>query len=342
MPPTLIHPAHMRGNWGIDTVTVWVDVHLEECDSSSPVWTGTYGSARSAGGFETEALKGTTEFMGATVFIKLNGPQSRASFTFNAARVAGLPDPVLLPPDLLASVVGRVTYFISPVVASSVVGIDRSTGEIALESDWQERVRLSRLDLARDFLLSAQELGAMKPGLREVEPSHVRRSDGVKDKSGGWTLYAKTKKSGLDRLYDKFAESRGAVAAGTTRFEAQLQGQRLKSAGLATLGTVTEDRCLAALAKRWNATRWGTPVIVDSALAQVLGQLPRAEARNLMSFLGYAWAGDTALFTDRERRALRRQAKELGLVVGKPLQELAPIRAALDLASGTSLRVPPA
>lgn len=146
----------------------------------------------------------------------------------------GLADPEALP-LLVKTFIEKVAHVAGP----TFVTIDPN-GEEIWDADWQDLVRVKRLDIARNFDVASPDL--VKAVLPKVQPAHGKSKVGYNSARSGWTLVNATKQSGMDRLYDKTAElathgiTESFMLSGGRqfRFEAQLQKDRLKGSGLAS------------------------------------------------------------------------------------------------------------
>lgn len=144
-------------------------------------------------------------------------------------------------------------------------------------SEWVEfdgDLRVNRLDVVRDFDLgSGIALGTVLDGLsaapvvgRKVK---ARYRDAANE--GAETLQVRTRTAGMGRLYDKHRETRGAVAPGILRFEAEERKRGLRAAGVESVRDL-EPTILERLgAKRFEWCGFGVEFDSwDSLVARIL------------------------------------------------------------------------
>ena len=290
---------------------------------------------------ENLQLEGGVEVRGVWVKLWVDGRRNTVTLEFNAARLAGLPIPQLLPPPVFQYLVQRLLDDLLGHFWPTILIVNKSTGVVDLASHWPKVVKIVRIDLARDFNVSDDAYPGIKTGLEAIVPSHVQSAQRIVSKDGGWTYYAKTKSSGLDRIYDKAIEGKGLAPSGTIRFETQVIRGRRETLGLNVLADVNDETCIAALRARYKASRWGSDIKVGSGLTQVLERFPIEQSRKYLAFLAGASTGYMKLFPDRQVRLLRKELKVLGAKPGEPLEAQFPVWSRLDFDQGFNLPLVP-
>jgi hypothetical protein len=245
---------------------------------------------------------------------------------FNAARVLSQDPLYLLHPDALGPLIERLMQELHSVTWPTFFTVDED-GVVVMAPDWQSRVKFKRIDLARDIHIS--DPGPMRKTLAAVT-SRYQRHKAINTSTGdGWTLYNRSKKSGLERLYDKTAQirtknpemlTRYRVPENTYRFETALRDHRIVDAGLTTLDRVSSQSVWEAMTRRWIQTRWDSPITLGGGLRSIIRVLSDRTGLQVLGFLASDAAGGLVALTDRRRRELLKECRELGLTPGLPLE----------------------
>lgn len=330
--------------WGIDTVKVSFPVQVELCDPDSDLWTRRSTRSLAPDRPEAESLTGHLHTDSADVRVSLYPGRLVCHLEFNAARVA-LGDPTaLLPPAALPVLVKHLIDHVHDAAWPAFYRVT-DNGEVAIDTSWDEQVKIKRLDIARNFVA---DIDPVKAALPQVKARHGRHAVQHKSREGGWTLENKTAKVGSDRLYDKGAElSTGGDRTflhhnqGLLRFETQLQADRLDGCGLTRLSNVSEGRCWAALDHRWEQTRWGTPIAAPGEVMKAIRPLSVDKGQRLLGFLHQAAVGATGHMSAPQLRRMRDLARSVGLTPGLPVEMLGPADRYLDLGSGSLRKCDP-
>jgi len=200
-------------------------------------------------------------------------------------------------------------------------------------------LRITRLDVARDFegvenpAATIQSLVAIsrrwaKAITLDVDP----RS------SAPQTLSVRSGRAGMVRLYDKWAETNGAVAPGTLRFEVECRKGWLSNYGaIRVLKDVEASRVEKLAWNRWEWSQMGVVVVgqpsdVVAAVAQ-LG-LDGMEALNVIGWIVVQESGVGIAPNSRTTVAkLRRLARDVGVGYSPGMAGSAMARR-LDFATG--------
>lgn len=338
-------------SWGIDTVKVSFDVDLSLCDSSSPLWTRSSTQNLRNDRPEAEGLGGTYVLPqsagGAKVVMNLYALDKVCHLEFNAARVVSARREELLPPDALGPLVEGVIEQLRPVLWPAFVTVTPD-GEIVWAPDWRSKVRISRIDLARNFEVDDPAL------IRQVLPvvtGRYQRGKRVYDSTGGgWTIEIPTQEVGKDKIYNKTAEmSRDpdddvrlrAMAKSLVRFETQVLRSRLVSNDIKTLDRVNAGSVWATIQARWDATCWGSPLPVRGDVLCATADLKPKDQITLIGYLHLAAVGACANQTETTHRNMRKLARKCGLTVGLPVELMGRPRTFLDLWAGAESELGP-
>jgi hypothetical protein len=318
----------MATDWGIDTVKVSFTVNPAQSWSMSDFWRDRSSRTLRKMGVEAETLVGYLNFEHGDVRVTLYMIRAICHLEFNASRLVQGKSSALWTPDGLVPLVHR---FLDEVREHAWPEFIRWTddGEIVWDADWADQVKIRRLDIARNFLVSDPAL--VKRALPNVTSRHARMKVQYQNSKGGWTIVNGTSRSGQDRLYDKAAEldasrpeaSMHDAGDGLFRFETQLQKERLASHGLTRLSDVTSNTAWKALVGRWEATRWGSPLPTSSGLLEALEGLSGLQAERLLGFLHLDAIGHAEqLQSPSHVKDYRALARSRGLTPGMPVELL--------------------
>ncbi|MHA7862067.1 hypothetical protein ACX1DX_11930 [Tessaracoccus sp. Y36] len=332
--------AHDPQQWGIDTVRVSFDVASDTSLTFSPFWTRQSSRNRPGTNTQDEIYVGAIATTGGDVRVSLYPQNNVCTLEFNAARLLHQKSSNLADPEALPLLVKTFIEKVAHVAGPTFVTIDPN-GEEIWDADWQDLVRVKRLDIARNFDVASPDL--VKAVLPKVQPAHGKSKVEYNSARSGWTLVNATKQSGMDRLYDKTAElathgiTESFMLSGGRqfRFEAQLQKDRLNGSGLAKLSGVTSANCWNALSKRWSATRWGSPLPSSTGLLEALSNLPDLKKRRLVGDLYLDAAGMAhEVLSPSQLKQYRAEARRLGIVPGTQVEFLGEADQHLDLEAG--------
>lgn len=327
--------------WGIDTVTLSFDVDLSLCDIDSPLWMGRSTKKLSEIAQDVDTFTGLLPSEHANVRVALYTLRSVCSIHFNAARLAFGKSEELLHPDALEPMAEGILNALQGTVWPAFDRVS-DNGDVIRDANWADQVRVSRLDPARNFLISHPE--AIKSGLRSIRSKNMKTQVEYINSEGGWTLENRTKSSGSDRIYDKGSEldsqqvnERLWSDEKLYRFESQLQGDRLVTLGLKHLSKVNSASAWNALDARWTATGWGQPLPGNSGLLQAVAHLSHTRQDNLLGYLHRRAEGVLESMPAHYRRERDKLAISLGLIPGLPLDSLGASETRLDIFMGTEV-----
>lgn len=337
--------------WGIDTVVIAFEVDPSQCDSDSNLWVTSSTQNLRKDRPESESLRGFYVLPNldreVKITINLYVMDGICHISLNAARAVFSNKEDLLPPDalkpLIEGLIGTLLHVVWPRFCTVT-----SDGEILWKSDWAKEVRIKRLDIARNFLVSdASQLRQVVPMIN----GKYQRGKRTYDSSGGrWTIEIPTVEVGKDKLYNKSAqlavnpedEERMSAMSGTlVRFEAQLMRSRLAAYGLNRLALVNEESVRDALQARWDATGWGSPLPQRGDILKSVEPLKPKDRALLIGYLHLAAVNAHNDLSPATQRYLRKLAMECGLVAGMPVELSGPSTMYLDLRTGNEQPVSP-
>lgn len=331
--------------WGIDTVTLSFDVDLSLCDIDSPFWQSRSSKSLTESTHDVDTFVGQLPLPNGNVRVALYTLRGVCALHFNAARLTHGKSDQLLDARALSPLVEAIVNELQHVVWPAFDIVD-DKGLVTREASWNQQIRVKRLDVARNFNVAHPEL--VKSGVRQIKSSHQKTLHEYANAQGGWTIENKTESSGSDRLYDKSAEIASQVTDERLwyedkvfRFEAQLQQDRLKKYGLNKLVGVTEDSVWGALASRWEATRWGSPLPGTSGLLEAVSHLSPTRQDNLLGYLQRRAAGAIEGMSAHYIRERDKLARLCGLIPGMATEAMGAPDRYLDLHLGAEIPIQP-
>jgi hypothetical protein len=278
------------------------------------------------------------------ITVRLYTARNICHLEFPSARFLSADRRDLLPPDALSRVARIIIEDLHTVVWPMFMPITED-GEILWDEDWETKVKVRRIDIARNFHVN--DPAVVKASLAAIKSRYQKAWTIDGTAQGGWTITNKTDSSGRDRFYEKDAEMRSkglpddeaedTLASDSTlfRFETQVEKSRLAGLGMATLSDVNATSAWEALEARWEATRWGSPLPGKGEVADAVSALSAKQQMEVIGFMHMAEVGADMNMTDWQRRRLRQLARECGLTPGVPVEMLGDPTTRLDLRTGT-------
>ncbi len=269
---------------GIDHLTVQFLVDDFDSSEGSWDWSSRYPSKRhNDGSFLRESYSRRVEIVpGAEALVKvsvrkvgLNSFMSFGFIEFNPARVVNSQG------YGLATVEDTLGALTDAVKASTCV-------LTPVNSDEWTSYKIRRIDVARDFH-GVRFPSALIRGLAPIHRKSSRVNAVYSDplSAGAQTLIVGTQKSGLVRLYDKSAQTKGAVEPGTVRWEVQARQEwATRYGGLQTI----EDLALRGIhdlaRNRWEWSAMGSEVTSIAGMVSAVLSLGLKE-HQATTFVGY-------------------------------------------------------
>ena len=267
--PQTIYPDISDSQWGIDTLEFWVYVAPDDYQINQE-WRETARTSKKGNKYSIFTRK--YEYKGQVVSITINTIDTRCYFSLNAAKLIHSDPLSLLDPDLLSIEILLFLEAIKAEVAPSEVW-NKALPDKPLFNNWQENVRVSRIDVARNFNLPDSSFRSMLQNIPHFgKTSHIT----IKSRQDGWSVSHQTKRSGKEMLYNKTAElavKHIQVQAGIYRFESQLRKGRRKKLNLRTIADISRISVWEALEARWEETTWGNQKLfasMDSVIYRLL------------------------------------------------------------------------
>ena len=258
---------------------------------------------------------------------------------FNPSRFADPTGFSLVHPESVSAIVEELIrdYFSSGIIIPAF-----ASGRFSMANwhpDWKQMVRISRLDIARDMLISDPDFS---PFLLKGVQSKFSRGTNLAfndGQSNGWANFLKGA-DGRMKIYNKHEQAKKIglnplPPQGLYRFEYRLASRHLKANHIHSLGDLSEDRFEAALRSGWDKSRLSTPffkryswvgIVENSALA------PREKAE-VIGYLLQEKRGIDLSYPSREDKEIRSRIRSIGISFKRDLntQGLASYQLDLDL-----------
>lgn len=258
---------------------------------------------------------------------------------FNPSRFADPTGFSLVHPEKVSGIVEELIrdYFSSGIVVPSF-----ASGSYSMSNwhpDWKQMVRISRLDISRDMLISDPEFS---PFLLKGVQSKFSRGTNLafnEGRSNGWANFLKGA-DGRMKIYNKFEQAKKLGISplppeGLYRFEYRLGGRHLKANHLHSLGDLSEDRFEAALRSGWDKSRLSTPFFKPYSWVGIVeaAALPPSEKAEIIGYLIQEKRGVDLAYPIQEDKKIRTKIRTIGISFKRDLgvQGLATYQLDLDL-----------
>ena len=207
--------------------------------------------------------------------------------------------------------------------------------------DWEQQIRIARLDTSVDFLIEEPEfhLGLYS----HIRPAYAKGTrityggglaetfDGIyKTRDGVPKMYSKYQKAKDDRL-------RSMPPEGLYRFEFQYGRKSLQRIHIHNVGDLTQTKFEQALRSGWRRSRLETPVYAENSWIKLItkSQLAPGKKSELIGFLTADAHNVSLCFSESEASALKELARSLGITFGKDLKRQGERAMKLDLETQT-------
>lgn len=251
-----------------------------------------------------EVGDGVTAFVGVSVFAVDEVQRAlKGKVEFNPSRIV---DPaghrlatIHESTAALEVVVNRVGFLIAPMLPESL-----------------ETFKVKRIDVARDFhgVMSPSEL---LRGLAGIPRKYAKKSSLYNDpvRGGAQTLMVGSG-AGVVRLYDKWAETKGRVEAGTIRWEVQAREAWCKRlGGLSSVAQLNFETVERLAVDRWEWSAMGAEILSHLSVRELARRLGVRESE-ASAFWG--WVVDHSLSSGwtpspTTEAKYRRYLRELGI-----------------------------
>jgi hypothetical protein len=283
------------------------------------------------------------------LFVKWDYAQNLLEIEFNPSdftRQEGLElCPFGLPIPIVEFVIRRVVAEdrALPVFA---INDDYFTGAYDLRAGWTELVNISRIDLARDLLLTHPKFSLEQ--LRHTYPRRSRSQASSQFRNNGRlnTLsFPVAEGTTSIKLYDKYEERKGnknkqflgkPIELGTFRFEASFPREQLTYINMKTLDLFIPKRLEKMIKAKWEDSKYWVNLVWggQSAFDAHTSELPKERINEVLGFVHCANFGIEPNYSYREIRALKADARKLGITGSRHLEISGKSYGHIDFISG--------
>ena len=325
-------------NVGLDWLNIAFDMHPDLSDLESDVWSSTPNGGERLAGVAYQELFARLKFGKTNVSVTLNLIRFRCYARFNPSKALFGNSMQLVSGDDAWLVVQRLLEFLQPHVYATFDYYSQD-GLLLRDSDWLERVWLTRVDCARNLYIDEPEQ------FKKLATTSIGKHNPIKSsyskERGTWGLVHKTKQEGQDRIYDKSLELSqylreeevSEIEPNWFRFETQLQRDRLIRYNMTRLSDLQQERVWVALEQRFAATGWGVAIRDKGDLSSVLSPLSPTDKMSLLGFIAMHRLGIQNEVTPGRQRKYQRLMLSLGLTLDDPV-DLGPVRGVVDIRLG--------
>lgn len=273
--------------------------------------------------------------MQATVWEK----SETCTIHFNPAHVVYGDTAQLLKPEVLELVVLQA---IQATMLTPAFCEFKDDGTIEFLANWTYYVNIQELEVAFNFQVPNSRKGPMQQSLKVLRaPRNMRRA--INEEAGSFTLEYSTKGVGKDSIYNKSMELekrskvRQESEVSTFRFESRLRRKRLDKFQMRLLGDISPTGVWGALNQRFAATQWDQNIGSSGGLLMLLCEIDYRKTERVLGFSEAVRLGLDASLELGTRRARIKEAKELGIPIGVPIDQLAESSLRIDPKHGCLL-----
>ena len=269
---------------------------------------------------------------------------SQCTIDFNPAHSLFGENELLLPPGANSRMIEQA--ILATGVVPGFAQIDQE-GTITWPSNWLDWVRISELEVSRNFLIAPNYKKPLELTLKSIRPPRNYQRQCVEE-GEGFSLYFNSKSVGRDFVYDKTVEmkvKRAQQVATTSshiyRFEARLNSSRLKKHELQNPAQVTDANVWQAISGRFHACGFNVTLTDAGSLIRKLQGVRYQEVEQLLGYNEAVRLGLDKGMSKAVRRDRRLLSKNYGITPGLEIRTHASEKTALDLGEGRLVHQPP-
>ncbi len=282
---------------------------------------------------------------GADIHFSFNKARWSITMEFNPSRFADPDGTTLVPVEAVSRITELLIeeYFKDGDALPAFAVTEE--GEESLEyweADWRSQVRIIRLDVARDFVITDPHFDIE---LYKETKAKYARSVAIHYNNGVAETWDSTnsKKSGHVKFYNKSRQAtksgvKDQPVDGTFRFEYMLRNKHLQRAHIHTLDDLTSEKFEFALRQGWDIAGLGNPVAHPQGwISQINGSAlaPRTKAE-VIGFLQAEMRGFDLGYRRYQEATLKKVARATGLSFRRSLEYQGNLIYRLDLETGTA------
>lgn len=280
---------------------------------------------------------------GADIHFSYNRARWSIVMEFNPSRFADPDGTTLVPVEAVARVTELlIEEYFKDTEGLPAFAVTDEDGEnvIYWEEDWRSQVRIVRLDVARDFVITNPHFDIEL--YKETRAKYARSvaihyNDGVAET---WDS-TNSKKSGHVKFYNKSRQAAKAgvkdfPADGTFRFEYMLRNKHLQRAHIHTLEDLTGEKFELALRQGWEIAGLGDPVMHPQGWIKQINDsgLTAKTKAEVIGFLQAEIHGFELGYRNYQQATLKKIARSTGLTFRRSLADQGSLRFQLDLETG--------
>lgn len=299
------------------------------------------------GGTPSDGIVKLTDFL--SVYIKWDYLTHRLYIEFNPSDLCRADGTELLPLELFSFateiVIRKVFLQGDPDALPFGAKPGSKQGEhFILPNDWARDIEVFRLDLARDFHITDSRFSLRQ--LEHLWPSRSRHQTATHFLNGGKlnTLsYPVADRTTKIKFYDKHLERKnkpikGAppIPPGTFRFEISIPRHQLRLVHLTNLYVLTQTRLEKLLKEKWVVSNYWNNLVWEGEAMDFAhaSKLPAARVNEVLGYVQCQSQGIYMRYSRTDERALKADAKNLGLSLGKSISKQGTPYAHLHFMSG--------
>lgn len=339
-------PIPADDDYGVDWITLRIDLDPSSIDLSSPMWTVTRKGKVPDPDITYDCYYIKIPFGQTVVDGQFYVDSWRIYLSFNPSTALFGKSKWICPVVEVAPLVGKLLDHCSPLFMPVFDRMD-DQGTITRDLNWEASVWLSRIDCARNIYIDDP--------IRFQEAIAAAQAKNAKTKSihtsgkRGWTVENKTATVGLDRVYNKDAElarhgvieERDPALGVCFRFEAQLRADRIDKFGLRYLSSISDEKVWNAIESRWNDCRWNVKFAEPGTFGKAISHLSASDKTGLFGYLGKHQYGFLDDITESAERKYGAICKTLGFIPGKPIETMGAATRVADIFAGRVIDLEP-
>lgn len=330
---------------GVDTLVVTMPLD-EDCNDGASPLLKKKGVRRTREGIPLEWAEGSfAPDDKQTIHYKITNSGRDLRLTIHPSKIMDNKHSTLCNGDLVHGTVAWTIKQLFPLCRPTWT-LNKETGELFDDPltwplNWTDSVDVSNLHCARD-------IHDAKYGFNPTQLIHVQKKNYPDDylyRNNGKinTLTYGNSKRVRTNFYNKSEAPNHEVPEGWNRFEIQMGRQFLVANGISTLSDISQAKVEELLWSRWEDGRLGTPIAVESALAEFFKKVSTEESgSNAITLLGLATALEHNLDLPMNPRTIsqyKKMARKYGFNLGQSIDSMGTELIAVDFASGEVLPV---
>jgi hypothetical protein len=202
--------------------------------------------------------------------------------------------------------------------------------------DWRKMVRVSRLDIARDFYSPLQgfELKYLAQVKIPYFPKKILHVNNGEIETITWGKRNNVRHN----IYNRSLKHQQDKSGGWYRFEIQVATHCLKKRGMHTLDGLNEESVYGLLWHRWEVSNMDSVISVGEDERKVIDQLSKhLSGVRLQTFIGLATSLSKGYPIDMNARKIQEYGEigqKCGFSLGQPLESLGGMKVKVDFAWG--------